>query len=47
MTIARILCDNLELDKIQRNPFLLENSKSNPYINCNKVPKMSLKLWKE
>ncbi|GFY80105.1 chorion peroxidase [Trichonephila inaurata madagascariensis] len=45
-SLSRLLCDNLNISRIQRNTMLRE-SLGNPKVSCDKLPRMDLTLWKE
>jgi hypothetical protein len=44
---ARIYCDALGLEKIQRNPFNMMNNYTNPFVSCSSFYSIDLSLWKE
>lgn len=44
---ARIYCDALGLEKIQRNPFNMMNNHTNPFVSCSSFYSIDLTLWKE
>ena len=44
-TMARIMCDNLDLKVIQSNAFLPASS-GNPLVSCASLKRFSLKSWK-
>jgi peroxidase len=45
-SMARLMCDDIDIAYIQKNPFLKQDKELNPYISCNKIEKMSLLPWK-
>jgi len=45
VTIARVICDNTNVQYIQRNPFLMPDEYSNPFVECEYLPKLNLKPW--
>ncbi|GFW34920.1 peroxidase [Trichonephila clavipes] len=45
-SLSRLLCDNLNISRIQRNT-MLRASHENPKIYCDELPRMDLTLWKE
>lgn len=44
--MARILCDNLDIDFIQLNPFRPPDRQLNPLISCKRIQRVSLRPWK-
>ena len=49
VSMRQVLCDNVELQKIQEQPFILhdeENPSSNPYVKCIKRTSQSLSACK-
>jgi peroxidase len=49
VSMRQVLCDNVELFKIQEQPFILhdeENPTFNPYVGCSKRTVKSLNQWK-
>ena len=49
VSMRQVLCDNVELFKIQEQPFILhdeENPTFNPYVGCSKRTAKSLNQWK-
>jgi peroxidase len=44
--MARVLCDNVEITYIQKNPFLKADLQLNPLINCDLVDDIDYNLWK-
>ncbi|XP_061193219.1 peroxidase-like protein 3 [Saccostrea echinata] len=46
MTLSKILCETLNLDKIQEEVFNLVGSK-NPLVKCSSLPFMDLSEWKK
>ena len=45
--MARILCDNVDMLYVQRNPFLKKNHETNPLVSCDKIPRVSFQPWKQ
>ncbi|KAG8181172.1 hypothetical protein JTE90_010945 [Oedothorax gibbosus] len=46
VTLARVLCDNLRIKNIQKNPLYLE-SETNPVMKCEDIPpSLDLSSWK-
>ena len=43
--MARILCDNTNIEFVQRYPFLMHDPELNPYVDCKHVPRVNLKPW--
>ena len=46
VSLARILCDNVELEEIQQNPFLLPHPQTNPLMSCKDIESVSMEAWK-
>lgn len=46
-TMSRILCDNVEMNYIQKNPFLKGDLQLNPLINCELVDDLDYTLWRD
>jgi len=46
-TVARLLCDNLEINFIQQFPLLVANREWNKLIDCSAVPRLDLTPWKD
>ncbi|GBN91967.1 Peroxidase, partial [Araneus ventricosus] len=44
-SLARILCDNTDIDQITKNPLLLPGDE-NPVASCDEIPEIDLVLWK-
>ena len=44
---ARVYCDALGLEKIQKNPFNVMNNQTNPFVSCSSFNSIDLSLWKE
>ena len=44
VTLASIMCNNLDLDFVQKNAFV-PISNDNPLVNCQNVAKVNLNLW--
>lgn len=42
-----ILCNNVKLNRIQKNPFLVRNEEQNNYVECFNVKNLNMHLWKE
>ncbi|CAF0973676.1 unnamed protein product [Brachionus calyciflorus] len=47
VTMARILCDNTELNSIQQYPFFVSNTQWNPVVQCSTLPQLDTALWRE
>jgi peroxidase len=45
ITIAKLICDNLDVIRIQTNPFLIPNDDSNPMISCESIPEFNYSLF--
>lgn len=45
-SLARILCDNVDISYIQKNPFLKADLQLNPLISCDLVDDLDYNLWK-
>ncbi|XP_051159768.1 peroxidase-like [Leptopilina boulardi] len=45
-TVSRLLCDNSDIQSIQRRGMEVI-SKKNPLVGCKSIPKIDLSLWKE
>lgn len=45
-SLARILCDNSDVEFIQYNPFLEANPKTNELIDCKNLRTVNLSAWK-
>nr|AAO33164.1 major ampullate gland peroxidase [Trichonephila senegalensis] len=45
-SLSRLLCDNLNISRIQRNT-MLRAGRENPKVSCDELPRMDLTLWKE
>jgi len=46
-TLARLVCDNTDIDFIQVNPLLEANPENNPLVDCKNLPYVNLGLWKD
>ncbi len=46
-SLARIMCDNADVNYLQRNPFLKADFQTNPLINCHNLPSVDYFAWKE
>lgn len=44
--LSRYMCDNLNIETIQKNVMRLSSNK-NPRVSCDELPKVDLSLWKE
>ena len=44
-TLARLICDNTDVEYVQLNPFLFSDKKQNPMIDCDKMLKVSYFAW--
>ena len=46
ITFSRIICDNLDgISKIQKNAFFMPNAKTNPLVDCSKIPKIDYSVF--
>jgi hypothetical protein len=45
VTMSKLICDNLDIESIQRNAFL-PISPANPLISCKSLPPFDLSKWK-
>ena len=45
-SLARILCDNTDLEFVQRQPFLEADKESNPLTDCSYIPYVDLNPFK-
>ncbi|XP_043462015.1 peroxidase-like [Leptopilina heterotoma] len=45
-TISRLICDNTNIESMQRRGFE-QISKQNPLVSCKSIPEINLSLWKE
>ena len=45
ITIAKLICDNIDINTIQMNPFLIPNNQSNVMINCESIPAFNYSLF--
>ncbi|KAF8771508.1 Chorion peroxidase like protein [Argiope bruennichi] len=45
-SLARFLCDNLNITQVQKYPMLIPSSK-NPEVLCSDIPKINLTHWRE
>ncbi|GFY80109.1 peroxidase [Trichonephila inaurata madagascariensis] len=46
-SFSRLLCDNTNIPRIQKNVMLVPDAQNNPNIPCNEIPEIDLSLWKE
>ncbi|GFW34882.1 peroxidase [Trichonephila clavipes] len=46
-SFSRLLCDNTNIPRIQKNVMLVPDTQSNPKVPCNEIPEIDLSLWKE
>jgi len=44
-SLARLICDNTDLYFVQRDPLFEANKKTNPLVDCNKLPYVDLTKW--
>ncbi len=44
-TIARLICDTLDVPSIQKNPFLVSDDISNPMLQCNDIPNIDYSVF--
>ncbi len=44
--LARLVCDNSDLDFVQRNPLLEANEYSNPLVDCKTLPYVDLTVFR-
>ncbi len=45
-SIARLLCDNIDIDYIPRNPWFVD-SMDNPLVDCDSLPYADLRVFKD
>lgn len=45
--MARIVCDSLKLKDVPLDVFRLADRKHNPYVACNKMPKLDFSLFRD
>ena len=45
MTVARIVCDNLDVNGIQINPFFMPDPITNPMVSCSDLPTIDYTLF--
>ena len=45
-SMARVLCDNVDIDYIQKNPFIKADLQLNPLVNCDQMEDINYNLWK-
>ncbi len=46
-SFARILCDNVDVEYVQRLTFLWPNEEYNPWTDCKKFDGIDFSNWKE
>ena len=47
MTIARIICDNLDgIAKVPKNPFIMPDPVKNPLVDCSEIPTINYSVFK-
>ena len=46
-SFARILCDNTDIQFVQKNPFLRNNFQTNPLISCSNIDSINYLTWKD
>ncbi|XP_062615951.1 peroxidase-like protein 3 [Saccostrea cucullata] len=46
VTLASVICNTLDIDKVQKDAFEVPH-KGNPLIACEKIPKLNLESWKK
>jgi peroxidase len=47
MTIAKLVCDNLDVNQIQRNPFYVADELTNPLVDCANLPNIDFTVFKD
>jgi peroxidase len=45
VTVSRLLCDNLDIDFVQKYAFFVANKDWNPLTLCKDIPELNLNLW--
>ena len=45
-SMGRLLCDNIDIDYIPRNPWIVD-SYDNPLVDCSALPRVNLRVFKE
>ena len=45
--MAKLYCENLDLEFVQKKVLLKHEAESNPYLLCNEIPDINFKLWSE
>lgn len=46
VTLARVICDNVDVNYLQKNVFLKADFQTNPLISCYNVHKMDYSVWR-
>ena len=46
MTFARVICDNSDVSRVQRDVFRLADFPSD-FVSCNDIPALDLNPWRE
>jgi peroxidase len=44
-SVGRLLCDNIDIDFVPKNPWLVD-SYENPLVNCDSLPRVNLRVFK-
>jgi hypothetical protein len=45
VTMARLLCNHIDVDFVQQLAFFIAKKDSNPLVDCKSLPKLDLSLW--
>ena len=46
-SMSRVICENSDIEYLQKNAFRRENYQTNPLINCDYLDELSLEAWRE
>ena len=47
ISMARVLCDNIDIEHVPLNAMIVEGYESNPIVSCDSLPIVNLKYWQE
>ena len=46
-SFARVVCDNTDVNFVQKSPFLKNNFQTNPLIGCQLIDRIDYSAWKD
>jgi len=47
ISMARVLCDNIDIEHVPLNAMLVEGYENNPIVSCDTLPIVNLKYWQD